>query len=80
MGVNNDGLRQNLKMSELRDAFAPPSTTAISYGDICTWTPSPNNYISTGHTIGSGHRAAEYYLEGKYYRHENNFSLLGNFC
>tara|TARA_A200000159_G_scaffold35362_1_gene31806 strand:+ start:228 stop:1574 length:1347 start_codon:yes stop_codon:yes gene_type:complete len=73
MGVNNDGLRQNLKMSELRDAFAPPSTTAISYGDICTWTPSPNNYISTGHTIGSGHRAAEYYLEGKYYRHENNF-------
>jgi len=74
MGVNNDGLRQNLKMSDLRTAFAPPSTTAIAYSDICTWTAAPNNYIYTGTTIGSGYRSREYYLEGEYYYSTSNLA------
>ena len=67
MGALNDGLRQNLKMSDLRTAFAPTSTSAIAYSDICTWVPSPNNYTTTGNGQGSGHRKHEYYLEGEYY-------------
>tara|TARA_E500000331_G_scaffold148224_1_gene144308 strand:- start:5776 stop:7128 length:1353 start_codon:yes stop_codon:yes gene_type:complete len=78
MGVNNDGLRQNLKMSDLRTAFAPPSTTAISYGDICTWTPAPNNYLYAGHTVGSGYRSAEYYLEGKYHYHATTATSMAD--
>jgi len=72
MSAINDGLRQNLKMSDLRLAFAPwdangSSTGTISYSDICTWSPSPNNFLTTGNGQGSGHRIREYYLEGEYY-------------
>ena len=74
MGALNDGLRQNLRMSDLKTGFAPTSTTAISYSDICTWAPSPNNFLTTGNGQGSGHRKKEYYLEGEYYYAGGNSS------